>query len=304
MRKNREKPCLLCRIAAWGCALLMTVTLSAALLGYGTVRAVTSEELHISAATNDRIITDQIARVSRRVEELAEDYSFSAGDVLAGITREDFEALNRETAVWWTRIVNEGRIETIPAWSAGPIRPVIEATLDDEKIPAGRTRFEVASEVSSILEKSVQDTMMPVRKALITLGVRYLKRRIDLPGAVRMASQAPGFGAAVSLILAGMIALLLAKDIRRSLKYYGAAFAGAGISAAAGGILIRMLDIPGMVRQATDGFADQLDMTMGTVMLESGIAAAVLLAAGFACLILYTRAPGKKTAAGGLNPDG
>ena len=133
---------------------------------------------------------------------------------------------------------------------------------------------------------------MPVRLSLISFGVRYLNRRVDLPGTVRTASQLPLLGLSGSLLLAGLIALLTAKKIRISLKYYGAAFGGAGIAAAFCMILTGLAGIQGMISKASEGMSRQTSLAVREMALEGGLYILILLTAGVICLVRYIR-PGK-----------
>lgn len=290
MSGQKRKPSAPARTAAWAFALLLTIALTGTLISHSCVRILMSEDLHVSSATDDKVVADQMERLSDAIRELSAEYYFDAGQVIAALDREEVIRADRETAVWWTRITAEGIMDDeIPAWSADSLLPVIEESLTAEKIPEGQDSAETAQEIAYSLEKAARRTMMPVRKALITLGMRYLNKKTDLPGIIRMISAIPKTGAAACLLLAGIIALLTAGRIRTSLKYYGAAAGGAALSALFSMMLIKFQGIPDMIRESSEGLADQAVIMGQSSETEIMIAAAALLLISAACLILYNR---------------
>ena len=300
MRRREIRPALIARIAAWGCAFLLTVTLAVTVLtGPAALnRVFTSEDLHVRTATDESVIREQQEKVYGEIRELAEDYGFSAEEVIRMIPRKAFVSVNEQTARWWTRIVTEGAMDEIPAWTAGEeITDAIAGSLSGETIP--EEQEETAGGIAGEIEKAMNRTVMPFRKALVKLAVRYVSRKADIPGIIRFAAQIPLAGLAVSFLLAGVIALLLGKRIRWSLKFYGAAFAGAGISALAGIFLIRDADIGGMIRAASEGLNHQVQAMLGTVETEMIAAAAILCVLGIVCLVCYIREPARHGKHGG-----
>ena len=86
-----------------------------------------------------------------------------------------------------------------------------------------------------------------------------------------------------------VIALLTAAGIRVLLRYYGAAFGGAGIAAAFCMILARTAGIPEMISEASEGMSRQAGLAFRGMALETGLYILILLAAGTACLAAYIR---------------
>ena len=299
MRDSEIRPALPARMLAWIIMFVLTVTLTvSALSGPAAAnRIITSENLHVRTSTDESVIREQMDRVSGVIRDLAEDYSFSAEDVIAALSREEFETLNRETAEWWTRIVSEGVMDDIPAWNVSPqMTKAITDTLDSD-----RDREETAKGIANEIEKAVNRTVMPLRKALVTLAVRYVSRKTDLPGIIRFVSGIPQIAVALSLFLTGLLALLLGRRVRFTLKYFGAASTGAGISAVAGIVLIRKADFDGMIRASSEGLDRQMRTMMSMVSLETWLAAGVLIILGIICLARYNHEPVRKGKHGGAH---
>lgn len=287
MMTKKTKPCLPARIAAWAAAVLLTIALTGTLLGTTAARMLASEESHIRISTDRQVIAGQMERIAGIVRDLAEEYGFSPEPVISAVSRDEITDLNTRMAKWWTRIVTEGIMDDVPSWSADSLIPTIMETTDPEKVSGDL--YENAAEAAGELEKAIRETAMPVRISLISFGVRYLNRRIDLPGAVRTVSQLPLLGAAACLLLAGLIALLTAKKIRISLKYYGAAFGGAGIAAAFCMILAGTAGIQGMISRVSETMSRQTGLAVREMALEGGLYILILLTAGVICLARYIR---------------
>ena len=293
---NREiRPALPARIAAWGIAFLLTVTLTIAAIGGPAAyhRVLTNEELHVRIATDETTISEQIEKTAGEIREMAEEYSFSADAVISLLSREEFADINNQAAGWWTRIVSEGIMNEIPAWKANEqIISTIYNTLNRADM-TDEEREETAKGIANEIEKTVNRTVIPFRKALVTLAVRYLNRKTDLAGAIRLVSRIPQIAVALCLFFSGLIAFLLGKRIRYSLKYYGAAFAGAGLSTLTGILMIRYIDISGMIRASSERLDYQVQLMMKAVETETWICAAALIVLGMICLICYNHCSGR-----------
>ena len=294
MRNREIRPALPARIAAWGITFLLTVTLTVAALGGPAAanRVLTNEELHRNTATEDSVIREQMEKASDLIRELAEDYHFSADDVIGALSPEELTEANEKAADWWTKIFSDGEMGEIPEWQANEkITDAVRNTIARGDITDEELEENIKGIVHEI-EKAVNRTVMPFRKALVTLAVRYVNRKTDLAGIIRFVSQIPQMAAVISLLFAGLIALLTGKRIRYSLKYYGAAFAGAGLSVLTGILLIRSADISGMIRASSEGLNHQIQSMMKTVATETWACAIVLFAAGMVCLVCYNHANG------------
>ena len=308
MKNSEIRPALPARIAAWGIVFLLTITLTVSALSFPAAanRILTSEELHTATATDESIIREQMEKVNGKIRDMAEDYAFSAEAVISELQEDVFIEINRKTAEWWTNILSKDHsdenLTEIPMWTADEqITNAIYNTLDRQVVPEESERAETAKGITNEIERAVNRTVMPFRKALLTLAVRYSSRKTDVAGIIRFVSQIPRITAAASLLLAGMIALLLGKSIRYSLKYYGAAFAGTGISAITGIILLHHADFTGMLREASEGLNHQVQAMMKTSVTETWILAVVLTVAGFVCLICYIREPAHPGKHGGMH---
>ncbi|MBR6165471.1 MAG: hypothetical protein IKQ45_06045 [Clostridia bacterium] len=274
------------KICAWTAVLVLVPLLAITVLSFPCMRALTSAGLDRQTATDSRIPDEQISRIMDRLDLLAEDYGYSPERIRSLIRREDLQELNRELSAWWTGIVTGGTVGEVPKWQGDGL----EEALLEEDLTAD------PAETAEMIRNTVQDVVLPVRETLLITGIGYISRRVDLPNVIRFAEKAPLFSLALSMLAAGMIALLLGNHIRSSLKYYGTAAAGAGITVITAAVLARLMDLRGTIRQAAEGLADEFARMMSSFWLEACLAAAVLLAGGMLSLFLYRR--GSMKAAG------
>ena len=83
----------------------------------------------------------------------------------------------------------------------------------------------IAADLTDIVER----TVFPMRGTLMTKGMDLAQSKADIPGIIRTVRKLPPLGLVLCILAAGMIALLLGREIQQSLKHFGTALAGAGI---------------------------------------------------------------------------
>ena len=146
----------------------------------GIISDVEDQPLLVSS----RLGTYAIVTVGKieNIRELAEEYAFSADEVTGTVTEETIRELDQEYARWWTRIVNEGVIGDVPEWSSEELENAVAENMDIEA--AGESAAERAGEAAGAIEKTIHETLMPVRKAPIMSSswVTWAIRRNALPG--------------------------------------------------------------------------------------------------------------------------
>ena len=283
------------RALAWAAAFLLAVFCTAAVFGTLGVQALTSAAAHAQAATDGRVLDEQMRRIEENIEGMAEEYGFSADAVKEVVNRDAVLRADTEAAAWWTYLLTEGLAGPVPRIYSQELEDAVASTMkrkgwgEEDTEPDPQT---VASALADMIENSV----FPMREMILTTGMDFVNGRADIPGMVRTVMKLPLLGLVLGLAAAGLIALLLGREISRSLKYYGAALAGAGFTVLAVVILVRIIRPEAMIAEASGPLAGEVGALLGKAGLEAGIAAAVLLAAGYLFLILYRRAAGKKEA--------
>ena len=278
------------RVCAWIAVFLLTAFLGVTVLGTAGVQMITSAGLHLNVAADDGMIDRQYSEICGNIDLMAAEYGFSAENVKATVTRDELREMNRKSAEFWTLLLTEGEGGTIPRWNIGAIQDIIYTAAEE------KTLTEDPQTVISDLRETIESTVFPLRETTVTFGSKMAKDMADIRGIIRSVRQMPLLGAAVSLACAGLIALLLAKDISLSLKFYGTALAGSGIVILAGCAGFLAARSGGMLREASAGLAEEFGALFGRLALGTGIAGGLLVIAGYLLLFLFSRKRKPETA--------
>ena len=283
------------RGCAWAAAFLLMVFLTVALLSAIGLQMVTSAGLHLSVAADEGMLDRQLQEIYANIDRMAAEYGFPADEIKATVSRKDLEEFNRKTAEWWTRLLTEGEGGVNPRWYSGSIEDVIYAAAGD-----GLLREEEPSTVVNDLTKMIEYTVFPVRDTTVAFGSRFAKDKVDIKGIIRSLQKLPMLSLLMGLACAGLIALLLGREPIHSMKYYGTAAAASGFTVLAACAAFLVLRPTEMIAEASAGLAEEFSTLTGKVGIGMGATAALLLAAGYCCLILYRRKAGKNGRNAGL----
>ena len=271
------------RGAAWILTFLLTVMLSVTLLSVISVLVLSSAGFHLSVATDDRQMDGQIRHIHEQVDRMAEEYGFSAEKVKTAISRDELKAKNSEAAAWWTKLLTEGEMGSFPRWDAGSIEEAVYSTIDAEKSPEEpRT---VVADVVTVIER----TIFPMRESLLTAGMKYAETAVDLAGSIRSLRKVPLFAFTMSLLIAGLIALLLGREPVRGLKHFGTAAAGTGLVLLSVCAAVLILQPSRMISQASERLAGTFSFLLGKAGWVTGSMIVLLLVIGYGCLIRYRK---------------
>ncbi len=278
------------RGCAWVVTVLLTLFLTAAVLGSAVLQMMTSAGLHLSVAADNGMLDEQFRSICENIDLMAAEYGFSADAVKDTISREELEEINRKSAEWWTRLLTEGEDTTLPRWHNGSIEDVIYAEAEVRELR------ETPRTIVTDLTEMIENTVFPVRETLIGFGTKIAKDKADIRGIVQTVRQVPLLCLALGLACAGLIMLLLGREMIRCLKHYGTAAAAAGMIVLAGCIAFLASRPTAIIEEASKGLAGEFGTMIGKTETGTCLAAAILLVAGYACLILYRRnAGGKRT---------
>ena len=117
--------------------------------------------------------------------------------------------------------------------------------------------------------------------------VPYITLAVMTFPAIIESTQTPVSG--LLALIAGLIALLLGREIFRSLKHFGSAAAGTGLVLLAVCAAVWIMRPGEMIAQASERLAGTFSFLMGRIGLSTGIMIVLLLAIGYSCLILYRK---------------
>lgn len=271
------------RGAAWVLTVLLAVFLTAALLGSAALQMLTSAGLHLNVASDGGMLDGQMRDIYAEIDVMAEEYGFSAEAVKASVTRDELAEFNRKSAEWWTRLLTTGESGSVPRWNSGAIEDIIYGS-------AGEMNYtEESATIVSGLTEMIDNTVFPVRNTVVAFGTNLVNGQADIPGIIRSVRMLPLLGLVLSLLFAGLIALLAGREPVRLLKYYGTAAAAAGLTALAALAAFLLARPSDFVAEASAGLAGEISTLAGKIGLGTGIAGCVLLAGGYLCLFLYRR---------------
>lgn len=274
---------------AWVVTFLLTVFLAVTVLGTLGVQVLTDAGMHLGVVTDGAVLDNQLNHIYENIDMLAEEYGFSAEAVKKIIDREELLRANTEIAAWWTHLLKEGDTGTIPRWYSAELEDAVVSSMDPET--AETDPQTVVADLTEMIER----TVFPLRETLLSTGMDLVNDRADIPGIIRSVTKLPLLGLVTTLAAAGALALLLGREIVRSLKHYGTALAAAGLSVLSAFIILLCLGPKAMVAEASGPLAGEVGSLIGKIGLEVGIAVVVLVGAGYACLILYRKKTCGKT---------
>ena len=287
-RGNNRKPLLAECGCAWIAAVLLTGFLMITIISTITVQIMTSTGLHLAAATDGKKVDEQLSHIYESVDRMAEEYGFSADAVKETVSREEITEKNKEAAAWWTRLMTEGEMGSFPRWDSGSIEDIIFPSISDG------TGHGDPKTIVSDLTGMIERTIFPIRESLLKIGMNFVKSEADLAGIIQSIRKIPMFGLVLCILTAGLIALFTGRDIIRSLKYYGTAFAAAGLILLVLCVTVAIADPVEMIAQASERVAGEIGVLIGKVGLETGAVVLFLLVTGYFCLILFRRRSRKK----------
>ena len=279
-RKKTEFPSWGLRIPAALLALAMTICLWGAQLSLLGLQVMTSTGLHQRAALAADVVDLQMARIREKTEKLAEENGFPAETLLDLIRREDVEAYDRQVVAWWTGAAASGKLEAEPLFH---LEGAVEALRAQESFTAGLEPMMesiVLSRIAGEAEEIVQKSAVLFRDVLVEAGVRMAGERVNLPQITALLRKVPPLAGLGALLCAGLIALLLSRRIQAAGQYIGGALSAVGLLMVLGLIGMRILNIGGMIAEASALMTAQYAHLARIITLETLGGAAVLMAAG------------------------
>lgn len=279
---------------AWIVTFLLTVILTVTLLGFSALQMITSARMHLSVAADDSMLDRQLQAIYNDIDLMAAEYGFSSDEVKAAVSREELEEYNRKAAEWWTRLLTEGEGGAVPQWYSGSLEDLIYAEAEEKELG------EKPQTIITDLTEMIENTVLPVRETTLAFGSKLAKEKADIRGIIRSVQKLPTLGILLSLACAGLIALLLGRDLFSSLKYYGTAAAATGITVLAASIALVLSHPEQMIAEASTGLAREFGTLMSRIETGAFLAAVILLAGGYLCLFLYRRRAKRNSSDAGM----
>lgn len=284
--KAGRLPSLGARIPAAVFALLLTGAIWAAVLSLLGIQLLTSRGLHERAALAGDAVELQMTRIENGFRELADEFGFEPETLISLVSREKMENLDREVVRWWTESVATGRIGEKPTV---PLEGAEEALKADSRLSASVEPLllpTTAEKITARAGRIVWKSAVHVRDDLLTAGVQIAGRQINLPEAAELLGKVPLAALAAALLFAGLIALCMSRRLQTAGHFIGGAMAAAGLLTALTLLPVRMLNLRGMLAEASGALTAQSAHLERILTLESLGCAALLIIAGVLLMLL------------------
>jgi len=277
------------RVISW----LLAFLLAAALILFGVsfaFRGIAAPALaEGGSVVSDDVRAREMELIREKTTSLADLYGFSPEPVIACVDENLLRDLNRQSALWWKGLVTDGVPGEAPDWDTTRLEMTLYA---DEQMIARygeRQAEEVAAKACTEVIRTVNRVVLPMRTLAISAALEKIGKRIDLADLVRFLLQVPPAALAVSALLAGLIALLEGRRFSRCLRYIGAALGAAALVLVVLAILLSFSGFPGMIREASESLAVQLESLSSGLQIRQGLLVLALTAGCAGCLFLYRR---------------
>lgn len=257
--------------AAHAAAVILALIMTLCLLLSGCTALVNTlmndTALHESVALSDQVQTAQKEKIFAKVNTLAEKYSFAPETVNAFLTDEALEDYNRQVITWWMSLLDTAPSLTAPSFST---TDMIEAIMADEQFKGntstGRRKAIARDEVAAVIAQTVQETVLPLRSALISLGMSQVLQRVNLAKYTAIIPHLPWIFLGASVMLMCLTVLVMARRPLRALVYIGSSLSAAGLLDLALILCLKLLDLPGWVGQVSSMLSLQVSLLQEKLM--------------------------------------
>lgn len=261
-------------------AVLLTMALWATQLGAVSLWAVSSQRLHERVALSQESIDRQMTRIAAEISAIGETHHFDPSPVTAAVTRENVEALNRQTVAWWTGFGATGELQEPPVYHTD----LKDVLVKDQGFMQGLEETTVNSTVEQVearVDEAVRKSVVMVRDELIQGGLQRVTDRVDIPKVLEIIRKLPGLGAAASLLLAGLIALMMSRKIQLAGLYIGGALSGCGLLVLLTLGLLKALRLEASIGEASAALQAQYHHLARILTMESiGLATLMMIVGG------------------------
>ena len=264
------------KIIAWFLAFMLTGTLilfGICFTGRQVMIPAMSEE---GAAVSDNLIREEKELARERITALAELYGFYAEPVIGLVDEELLRDLNKQASLWWSSVLQDGKAGKELRWDTKELIKILEADPAVQENPEETAYY--ASTVAEEVHKSIVNMVLPMRQIVISLGLQEAGKRADLVNLIEFFLGTPWTMLALSLLTAGLIALIDGRPLRRALRYIDSAMGAASIVMIALMVLYMRAGILPMIREASAGLTVQYRSLVSGTMVQTILLTAILIA--------------------------
>ena len=280
--------------AGYALALLLALLLAAACVLTLAEQLLTNQELHERVALDGRVLDAQSARVEEAVRELAKEYHFAPEAALDLASQENMAEYGREMVAWWMGLMGEEPDTEAPFPDTSAVEEAVRADeLFCESTEVFMRKSIARDEVAYPIGLAVQESVMPLRMSLISLGLPEVAARADIPALFGLLGTAKTvlFGLSAALLI-----LLLLTQGRRRFLFGSAGLMAAFVLLAVMTAALAAADLPTAMTEYSPILALQLGILLGELTAPVLLAEGAVLLLGALLLALWVRAAGRKRA--------
>lgn len=248
----------------------------------------TNREMHLQTASNPQVLAAQKDYVRAKAEEIAKVNAFDPQTVMNLLTDEALQAHNAAAVAWWMVLLGEKPEMEAPAWDTRDMEQAVrEDAVFQENTPSARRRTVARDDIAYEVGKAVDKAVMPVRTELMTLFMPKVLEKVNVPHYMGYLAKGGMVCLAAAAVLGVVVMLLMFRRLSKGLMYMGAGLAAAGLVALALGAVAALAGLPAMVGEISPIFGLQLQLTMRSLTVKGGIAAAACLLVGLGLIGLH-----------------
>ena len=260
-------------------AVILTATLWVTQFVFFFTHTVSSQSLHMRVALDDSALKIQMEQIAENTIPIAKEYGFDPDPVIASITREQIEELDKQAVIWWTGILSAGEIKDPPEFHAD----LEKALTADAGFVNRLNELTVNSTIESVesrMDKVVRESAVLFRDQLLSAGLHKAEGIVNFNEIADLLHKMPLLGGAVCLLISGFIALMLSRKIQLAWQYVGGALSGCGLLMLCTLLLFRLLNLSVSIGEASTALQAQYNHMMRIISLEVIGAAALLMLLG------------------------
>ena len=232
----------------------------------------------------DTVVRGEHQLIRERVVELSELYDFNAEPVNEWITEDMVRDLSGQALRWWGGILRDGKTGPDLEWDSEDLQEIVSsnqtvATDEDRE----RAEYLWNAGIEDI-NRNVTRIVLPLRQQIVRLGVQKGGKMVDIPNVTEFLIGVPWAALALCALLAGLIALTESRDLRRSLRYIGAALGAAVLVMVAVTLLFLCAGIYPVVEEVSRSLAIMYQDAVIHTLIRSGILMLVMIIGCALCL--------------------
>ena len=274
------------KITALFLAFLLTgflVLFSVTLLCRQVIAPFMTEE---GAPVSDTVIREEQEMLRRRLDGIAEIYGIPVEPAVNALDETVLRDLNHQASRWWSGVMMTGKPAEWVTWNTEELELEMVAAAEAAAPDDTENAAYMSMAGMEAIRRSVLRTVLPIRQEIIEPALQKVRQKIDLPNLITFFLGIPWAALAVCALLAGLIALLESRRIRRCLKYIGAALGAAALVTVALVCLYWFAGIESMLLDASESLMVMYWDALSRAFVPAAVLLGVMIVGSVLCLAL------------------